>query len=142
MPWVTDDIFVAGGEFVSDYWPDFQAQAGVGLVLTLGLDKPGIFVEPAPWAVLWLPVAAEASWTVAQLMLGVQFLSAAAQAQRPCLIHTPAGLHRARPVVAAYQLAQGHSLARVLREVTQKPWQPPYQGDVAVLETWLQQFHA
>jgi hypothetical protein len=136
MTWVTDHVFVAGGEFVVDDWPTFQAQTGLSAVITISADKPGLFVDPPPWAWLWLPIADESAYTLDQLQLGVAFIDRALQANRKVLLHGPQGMHRARPLVAAHRLASGKSLQRVLREIEQRPWLPPYKGDVALLEVF------
>lgn len=138
MTWVTDHIFVAGGDFVVDEWRDVQAQTEVSAIITLAAEAPRLFADPLPWAWLWLPVAEESAWTLDQLQLGVQFIQAALERQRKVLLHGPRGLHRTRPLVAAHLLAGGKSLARVLREMEKKPWLPPYQGDKALLETFAQ----
>ncbi len=137
MTWATDRIFVAGGEFVSTQWPETQAQTGVSAVVTVGDDKPGEFADPRPWALLWLPVADESAYTLDHLKLGTQFIDAALQAERRVMLHAPKGVHRTRPLVAAHLLAAGKSLTRVLREIEQRPWLPPYQGSVALLEQFV-----
>ncbi len=135
MTWATDSIFVAGGDFVDDHWPDFQAQSGVSAVVTVAPDRPRAYGEPQPVALLWLPVADEAAYTMEQLTLGADFIALALAAGRKVLLHGPLGVHRTRPLVAAHLLQQGRSLARVLRELEDKPWLPPYQGSREVLET-------
>ena len=134
MTWATDSVFVAGGDYVDDYWPDFQAQTGVSAVVTVAPDRPRAYGEPRPAAALWLPVADEAAYTLEQLTLGADFVAAALQRNRKVLLHGALGLHRVRPLVAAHLLQQGKSLARVLRELEEKPWLPPYQGDKTLLE--------
>ncbi len=136
MTWVTDQIFVAGGEFVLEGWVDFQHQTGVTAIITVAAEKPGLFGPPTPWAWLWLPVAEEAAYTLAYLRLGVNFITAALDANQPLLLHGPHGMHRTRPLVAAHLLATGKSLARVRREIEQRPWLPPYKGDPALLEAF------
>jgi protein-tyrosine phosphatase len=138
MTWVTDDIFVAGGEFVVEEWAAFRAQSGVSAIVTVTAEKPGIFVEPLPWAWLWLPVAEEGAYTLDALTLGVRFIEAALAAGRTVLLHGPKGLHRTRPLVAAHLLANGKSLSRVLREIEQKPWLPPYRGEIELLKQFMQ----
>ncbi len=140
MTWATDSIFVAGGDYVSEYWQDFQSQAGVGAVITVSPARPPAYLDPAPWAALWLPVAEENAYTLDQLGLGAQFIEAALTAGHKLLLHGPHGVHRTRPLVAAHLIAHGKTVARVIRDLEQKPWLPPYQGDVAVLEAlrgWL-----
>jgi hypothetical protein len=140
LTWATDHIFVAGGDYVSEYWTDFQNQSGVGAVVTVSPERPGAYLDPAPWAALWLPVADEADYTLDQLGLGVQFIEAALTAGHKVLLHGPHGVHRTRPLVAAHLIAGGQSLARTIHDLEQKPWLPPYKGDVAVLEAlreWL-----
>lgn len=134
MTWATDEIFVAGGEFVTENWREFQAQAGVSAIVTVSAGQPGAFADPLPWALLWLPVDDEPGYTLEQLRLGVQFIDAALAAGRKVLLHGVKGVHRTRPLVAAHLIASGKSLARVLREMEQKPWLPPYKGDVTLLE--------
>jgi len=134
MTWATDSIFVAGGDFVDDFWPDFQAQSGVSAVVTVAPDAPRAYGEPRPYAALWLPVADEAGYTLDQLLLGADFIAAAIGARRKVLLHGALGVHRTRPLVAAHLLQQGKSLKRVLRELEEKPWLPPYQGNQEVLE--------
>ena len=56
MTWVTDTIFVAGGDFVFENWTDFQWQAGVSAVITVSAEGPLAYRDPLPWAALWLPV--------------------------------------------------------------------------------------
>jgi len=139
MTWATDDIFVAGGDYVRDDWANFQAQAGVRAIVTVSVEGPVAYLNPLPWAALWLPVADEAAWKLDQLGLGVAFIEAALAAGHKVLLHGPAGLHRTRPLVAAHLLAHGRSLARVLRDLEAKPWLPPYRGSVEVLEAWAAQ---
>lgn len=139
MPWVNDWIFVAGGDMVMEQWREFRLQLGLSAVITIGADAPGLFVEPPPWAWLWLPLADETAYTLDHLRLGVDFLRRAAQARRKALLHGGRGMHRARPLVGAYLLAEGQPLPGVLRALEQRPWLPPYKGDVALLETWSQQ---
>jgi protein-tyrosine phosphatase len=91
-----------------------------------------------PWGWLWLPIAEEGAYTVDALTLGVQFIEAALAARRKVLLHGPKGLHRTRPLVAAHLLAQGKSLARVLREIEQKPWLPPFKGNAELLRQFMQ----
>ena len=134
MTWATDHIFVAGGDFVTENWREFQSQAGVSAVITVSTEKPGAFVDPLPWAALWLPVDDESAYTLDQLGLGAQFIAAALAAGRKVLLHAPKGVHRTRPLVAAHLVAGGKSVARVVREMEQKPWLPPYKGDVGLLE--------
>jgi hypothetical protein len=50
------------------------------------------------------------------------------------LLHAPKGVHRTRPLVAAHLVLQGKTVARVLREMEQRPWLPPYKGDPALLD--------
>ncbi len=138
MTWVTDHLFVAGGEFVVEDWRAFREQTGVSAIITLSTDKPGLFVDPLPWAWLWLPVADESAYTLDQLQLGVRFIDSALAMGRKALLHGPQGMHRTRPLVAAHWLASGKSLQRVLREVEQRPWLPPFRGNVELLEKFLQ----
>ena len=134
MTWATDHLFVAGGDFVTEHWREFQAQAGVSAIITVSAEKPGAFIDPLPWALLWLPVEDEATYTLEQLNLGVAFIEAALAAGRTVLLHAAKGVHRTRPLVAAHLVARGKSIARVVREMEQKPWLPPYKGDVSLLE--------
>ena len=134
MPWATDHIFVAGGEFVAETWAEFQSQTGVSAIITVDLEKPGEFKEPRPWAWLWLPVESEELYTLDQLRLGAQFIQAALDAGRTVLLHGAQAAHRTRPLVAAHLVAQGKSVTRVIREMEQKPWLPPYRGQAALLE--------
>jgi hypothetical protein len=134
MTWATDDLFVAGGDFVVDSWREFQQQAGVTAVITIAREKPGEFTDPAPWAALWLPVEDERAYTLEHLQLGVVFIESALAAGRKVLLHAPRGVHRTRPLVAAHLIAQGKSVARVIRELEQKPWLPPYRGDPELLK--------
>ncbi len=139
MPWVTDNIFVAGGDFVAENWADFQGQTGVSAVITVDREKPGDFKAPAPWAWLWLPVESEELYTLDQLRLGAQFIEAALGASHAVLLHSAHGAHRTRPLVAAHLIAQGKSVARVVKELEQKPWLPPYRGRVELLEQLKEQ---
>ena len=134
MTWVTDSIFVAGGDFVREYRTDFQSQTGVTALVTVSVEGPAAFVNPLPWAALWLPVEDEAAYSLDQLALGVSFIQAALAAGRKVLLHGPKGVHRTRPLVAGHLLAGGRSLARALREVEEKPWLPPYKGNASILE--------
>ena len=139
MPWVTDHIFVAGGEFVAENWREFQGQSGVSAIITVDLEKPGEFNDPRPWAWLWLPVSDEAHYTLDQLKLGAQFIEAALAAGQNVLLHGAKGVHRTRPLMAAHLITQGKSVARAVKELEQKPWLPPYRGDMALLEQLAQQ---
>jgi hypothetical protein len=134
MTWATDEVFVAGGDFVVESWREFQSQSGVSAVITLSTEKPGEFTPPWLWALLWLPVEAENTYTLDLLRLGVQFIEAALAAGHKVLLHSPKGVHRTRPLVAAHLIARGKSVARAVREMEQKPWLPPYQGDPQLLE--------
>jgi hypothetical protein len=134
MTWATDHIFVAGGDFVVASWREFQQQAGVTAVITVAAERPGEFTAPAPWAALWLPVDDEAAYTLEYLQLGALFIEAALSVGRKVLLHAPKGVHRTRPLVAAHLVAQGKSVARVVRELEQKPWLPPYKGSRELLE--------
>jgi hypothetical protein len=140
MTWATDSVFVAGGDFVTDAWPDFQAQTGVSAVITVSPLAPPAYGEPLPMAALWLPVADEAAYTLEQLALGADFIAAALDARRRVLLHGPHGVHRTRPLVAAHLLRQGKTLARVLREIEDKPWLPPYHGSRELLEALADQW--
>jgi len=64
----------------------------------------------------------------------VLFIESALAAGRKVLLHAPKGVHRTRPLVAAHLVAQGRSVARVVREMEQKPWLPPYRGDPELLK--------
>jgi dual specificity MAP kinase phosphatase len=139
MPWVTDHIFVAGGDYVSESWPEFQSQTGVSAVITVAPEKPGEFNIPRPWAWLWLPVENENQYTLDQLKLGAYFINAALAAGQTVLLHGANGAHRTRPLVAAHLITQGKSVARVIKEMEAKPWLPPYQGDVTLLERLVEQ---
>ena len=134
MTWVTDSIFVAGGDYVRESWAEFQAQAGVSAVVTVSAEGPVAYLDPLPWAALWLPVEDEAGYRLDQLALGVSFIQAALAGGRKVLLHGPKGVHRTRPLLAGHLLAEGKSLARAVRTVEEKPWLPPYKGDMAVLE--------
>ena len=134
MTWVTDSIFVAGGDFVFENWSDFQSQAGVSAVITVSAEGPMPYRDPLPWAALWLPVDDEPAYSLDQLALGVSFIGAALAAGRKVLLHGPKGVHRTRPLVAGHLIASGKSLARAIREVEDKPWLPPYKGSLEMLE--------
>ena len=134
MTWATDHLFVAGGDYVSEYWRDFQSQTDVGAVITVSPERPPAYLDPAPWATLWLPVAEENAYTLDQLALGAQFIDAALNAGYKLLLHGPHGVHRTRPLVAAHLIAHGKTVARVVRDLQEKPWMPPYHGEVEVLE--------
>lgn len=134
MTWVTDSIFVAGGDYVREFWADFQAQAGVTAVVTVSAEGPVAYLNPLPWAALWLPVEDEAGYGLEQLALGVNFIQEALAGGRKVLLHGPKGVHRTRPLVAGHLLAEGKSLARAVRTVEEKPWLPPYKGDPSLLE--------
>jgi hypothetical protein len=136
MTWVTDSIFVAGGDFVREFWSDFQSQASVSAVITVSSEGPLAYRDPLPWAALWLPVDDEAEYSLEQLALGVSFIEAALHSGRKVLLHGPKGVHRTRPLVAGHLIAAGKSLARAIREVEDKPWLPPYKGSVEVLEAF------
>lgn len=136
MTWATDQLFVAGGDFVVEAWREFQSQSGVSAVISVSTEKPGEFADPQPWALLWLPVGEESEYTLDHLRLGVQFIECALAADRKVLLHSPKGVHRTRPLVAAHLIARGKSVARAVREMEQKPWLPPYQGDVQLLEAF------
>jgi len=45
-------------------------------------------------------------------------------------------------VLAGHLLAEGKSLARAVRMVEEKPWLPPYKGDLALLEQLAAQLAA
>jgi hypothetical protein len=139
MTWLTEQIFVAGGGFVVADWTNFSAQTGLSAVVTVDSESPGLFTIPMPWAWLWLPVADEGAYTLDHLSLGVQFMEAALAANHSILLHGPKSMHRTRPVFAAFLLARGKSLARVLREMEQKPWLPPYRGEAGLLEQFIQE---
>lgn len=138
MTWVTDSIFVAGGDFVREYWSDFQAQSGVSAVITVTSEGPLAYRDPLPWAALWLPVDDEAGYSLDQLALGVSFIESALAAGHKLLLHGPKGVHRTRPLVAGHLIASGKSLARAIREVEDKPWLPPYKGRLEVLEALME----
>ncbi|MDW8326913.1 MAG: hypothetical protein RMK99_10130 [Anaerolineales bacterium] len=138
MTWLTERIFVAGGDFVVAEWKSVQAQTGLSAIVSVDAEPPRLFIEPSPWAWLWLPVAGEDAYTLEYLSLGVQFIEAALVANRSVLLHGPKSMHRTRPLFAAYLLARGISLARVLREIELKPWLPPYRGDVELLKRFLE----
>ncbi|MCS6909874.1 MAG: hypothetical protein NZM11_04800 [Anaerolineales bacterium] len=138
MTWLTEQIFVAGGDFVVAEWRKVHAQTGLSAVVTVDAEPPRLFTEPSPWAWLWLPVASEDAYTLEYLRLGVQFIETAQAANRSVLLHGPKSMHRTRPLFAAYLLARGTSLARVLREIELKPWLPPYRGDVELLKQFLE----
>ncbi len=134
MTWATDEIFVAGGDLALADWRDFQGQTGVSAVIVVSSENPRPLGEPLPWALLWLPLAEEPDYTLDQLKLGVQFIEAALAAGRKVLLYAPLGVHRTRPLVAASLLARGKTLQRVLREMTERPWLPPYRGSTELLE--------
>ena len=134
MTWATDHIFAAGGDFVLDGWREFQSQTGVSAVVVVSTEGLGPFSDPLPWATLWLPVEDEGQYTLDHLTLGTQFIETALAAGRKVLLYAPKGVHRTRPLVAAHLIARGKSVARVVREMEQKPWLPPYKGDAALLE--------
>jgi protein-tyrosine phosphatase len=139
MTWATDYIFVAGGDFVSSHWTEFQNQAGVSAVITVSTDGPPPYLNPLPWAALWLPVDDEGAYTLEYLVLGAKFIDTALAAGHTVLLHGPKGVHRTRPLVAAHLLAGGKSVARVLREVEERPWLPPYHGSRELLEAFVRQ---
>jgi len=134
MTWATDHIFVAGGDFILSGWREFQSQTGVSAVVVVSETSPSSFGEPSPWAMLWLPVGEESQYTLDHLRLGVQFVKTALATGRKVLLYAPRGVHRTRPLVAAHLIAGGKSVARTVREMEQKPWLPPYKGEVALLE--------
>jgi len=134
MTWATDHLFVAGGDLALADWADFQGQTGVSAVIVVSPESPRPLGEPPPWALLWLPLAEEPDYTLDHLTLGVQFIEAALAAGRKVVLYAPLGVHRTRPLVAASLLARGKSLPRVLREMEQRPWLPPYKGRVELLE--------
>ncbi len=89
MTWVTDTIFVAGGDFVREFWADFQSQAGVTAVVTVSAAGPVAYLNPLPWAALWLPVDDEAGYSLEQLELGVAFIQTALAGGHKVLLHGP-----------------------------------------------------
>jgi len=136
MPWVTDHIFVAGGDFIVNDWATFQDQTGISAVVAIG-DNSAPALQPPQAALLWLALAAESDYTLEQLRWGTEFIATALATGRQVLLYAPAGMHRTRPLVAAHLIHSGVSLARTLRLMEQKPWLPPYGGDATLLEEFL-----
>lgn len=138
MTWVSDHVFVAGGDVIPDGWADFQRQTGISVVVSLRAGGPDTFSPPPPLAYLWLPGDDAEGLTLDHWLIGAQFQDAAVQLNRRALVHCRLGLHRTRALYAAYLVFSGKSPKAALREVKQKPWLPHYAGD----PTRLEEYHA
>lgn len=134
MTWVSDHVFVAGGDVIPSGWDEFQRQTGISVVVSLRADGPDTFSPPPPLAYLWLPGDDAEGLTLDHWLIGAQFLDAAVKLNRRALLHCRLGLHRTRALFAAYLVYSGKSPKAALREVKQKPWMKPYTVDATRLE--------
>lgn len=141
MTWVTDHLFVSGGDLIAETWADFQNQTGITVVVSLRADGPDTFGPPFPLAYLWLPADDAEELTLDAWRMGAQFIDAAVRMNRRLLLHCRLGLHRVRPLFAAYLIHTGKSVKATLREVEERPWMKPYRGQAARLEEFARQYY-
>lgn len=131
---MTERIFAGGGDIIPDSWADFRQQTGVAVVVSLRAEGPDLFCPPAPLAHLWLPGEDGERLSLDQWLLAARTVETAVQAGQRVLLHCRLGLHRLRPLFAAYLIYSGQTAKAALREVEKKPWLKPYTGDPARLE--------
>ncbi len=133
VSWVTAQVFAGGGDIIPENWAEFQAQTGVAVVVSLRAGSPDAFSPPPPLAHLWLPADDSEALTEAQWLLAAQTVDTAVRAGQRALLHCRLGMHRLRPLFAAYLIYAGQTPKAALREVEKKPWLKPYTGDPARL---------
>ena len=141
MTWVNDHLFVAGGDLIAETWADFQNQTGITVVVSLRAEGPENFGPPLPLAYLWLPADDAEELSLDGWRLGAQFIEAAVTLNRRVLLHCRLGLHRVRPLFAAYLVHTGKSVRAALREVEERPWMKPYRGDPERLEEFARKYY-
>lgn len=134
MSWVAEGVFAGGGDVIPDTWAEFQGRTGIAVVVSLRAARPDDFSPPPPLAHLWLPGEDAEQLSLDQWLLAAQVVDTAVRAGRRALLHCRLGLHRLRPLFAAYLIYTGQTARAALREVEKKPWLKPYAGDPVRLD--------
>ena len=123
--WITEQVAVAGAEISSSNWYQLAEEMDVSAVVNLRSEYQDTFTPPMPVAYLWLPVEDHTEPSPAQLLIGAQFIDAAARNGQKVLVHCKMGIGRSPTMVAAYLLWTGLSVDEAIRRVEGTP-RPPY----------------
>ncbi len=101
MPWITDNVAIAGAGISPETWEEVQ-QHGFTAILNLRSEHQDTFANPLPKAYLWLPTEDHTDPLPENLLLGVQFIDSNVKAGRRVLIHCKMGMHRSATMAVAY----------------------------------------
>ena len=108
MPWITDQVAIAGAGISPENWHELE-QYNFGAVVNLRLERQDTFGEPFPKAYLWIPTEDLTNIAPERLLLGAQFIDGAVKSGLNVLIHCKMGIHRSAIMMVAYLLYTGMS---------------------------------
>lgn len=108
MPWITDNILLAGAGISENNWNELCA-LGITAVINLRNEHQDKFSTPFPVAYLWLPTEDHTDPTPQQLIMGAQIINFLVKNNHRILVHCKMGIHRSATMVVAYLIYSGLS---------------------------------
>jgi dual specificity MAP kinase phosphatase len=118
MPWITDDVAIAGAGISPENWPELQPY-NFGAVVNLRSEYQDSFGEPLPKAYLWIPTEDFVNPAPELLLMGAQFIDGAVKAGNKVLIHCKMGIHRSGTMAVAYLIFTGLSKEAAIRKLAE-----------------------
>ena len=119
MPWITDQVALAGAGISPENWSEFQ-QHDFGAVVNLRAEHQDTFSEPFPQAYLWIPTEDFTSPAPEMLLLSSQFIDNAVKSGLNVLVHCRMGIYRSATVIVAYLMYTGLSKEAAIHKMTEK----------------------
>lgn len=116
MPWITDQVAIAGAGISPNNWEEVQ-QHGFTAIVNLRSEHQDSFANSLPNAYLWLPTEDHTDPLPENLLLGAQFIDSNVKSGRRVLIHCKMGMHRSATMAVAYLIFTGLSKDDAIRKL-------------------------
>ena len=118
MPWITEQVALAGAEILPENWHELQ-QYHFGAVVNFRSEHQDAFGEPFPQAYLWIPTEDFISPKPEKLLLSSQFIDNAVRSGLKVLVHCRMGIYRSATAIVAYLMYTGLSKEDAIRKMTE-----------------------
>jgi protein-tyrosine phosphatase len=106
MPWITEQVLLAGAGINEHNWKEVL-DLGISAVVNLRTENQDVFGVPPPLAYLWLPTEDHTDPTPEQLFIGAQLIQTLVTNGHRVLVHCKMGIHRSATLVVAYLIYSG-----------------------------------
>ncbi len=119
MPWITEQVAIAGAGISHEVWQELRTH-NFEAIVNMRAEHQDTFTPPLPKAYLWIPIEDHTNPAPEQLLMGAQFINTNVKAGYKLLIHCKMGIHRSATMAVAYLMYTGLSKDEAIRKLAEK----------------------